>query len=411
MQDLRLFFLSIFVFVGGVHVSQQSRHGAVVSRSVTGRRSYITLKCPKDHVFANVKFRLQDNRVNTNYNKCLVNSLVAQKRCRWHRRCKINTKAKTLNCSASAIQLSNLKCVPKDSFVNICKSAETGAVWITNYGRLKRTQVKGQCKRIRKHAIRIRTRRGVGQRRPAVKGVVTQENGIIQDRVGWQKKAYKYSCPNGSVIHSIDLLLSYVPYAKRSKPLCQGLSPQLLVQKNNCFWKESCKVSWDSPQVMAMSHDTNCIGKQGSLFTTREHQCMPKKNILDICKKREAKGKRGLLRSHDDYPWNYRAQPQKCTTLIKIKPEGALYLRLHDVDLDTRRDELRVLHVGAGRPSCSLKHSSLQEGVWLYGGYIKIQFTVHHRTRSGRGFIMSYKNVKERLPRNHVKKSDICSQV
>lgn len=340
-----------------------------------------------------------------------MNSLVAQKRCRWHRRCKINTKAKTLNCSASAIQLSNLKCVPKDSFVNICKSAETGAVWITNYGRLKRTQVKGQCKRIRKHAIRIRTRRGVGQRRPAVKGVVTQENGIIQDRVGWQKKAYKYSCPNGSVIHSIDLLLSYVPYAKRSKPLCQGLSPQLLVQKNNCFWKESCKVSWDSPQVMAMSHDTNCIGKQGSLFTTREHQCMPKKNILDICKKREAKGKRGLLRSHDDYPWNYRAQPQKCTTLIKIKPEGALYLRLHDVDLDTRRDELRVLHVGAGRPSCSLKHSSLQEGVWLYGGYIKIQFTVHHRTRSGRGFIMSYKNVKERLPRNHMKKSDICSQV
>lgn len=158
-------------------VSQQSRHGAVVSRSVTGRRSYITLKCPKDHVFANVKFRLEDNRVNTNYNKCLVNSLVAQKRCRWHRRCKINTKAKTLNCSASAIQLSNLKCVPKDSFVNICKSAETGAVWITNYGRLKRTQVKGQCKRIRKHAIRIRTRRGVGQRRPAVKGVVTQENG------------------------------------------------------------------------------------------------------------------------------------------------------------------------------------------------------------------------------------------
>lgn len=47
-----------------------------------------------------------------------------------------------------------------DSFVNICKSAETGAVWITNYGRLKRTHVKGQCKRIRKHAIRFRTRRG-----------------------------------------------------------------------------------------------------------------------------------------------------------------------------------------------------------------------------------------------------------
>lgn len=70
--------------------------------------------------------------------------------------------------------------------------------------------------------------------------------------------------------------MSYVHYAKRSKPLCQGLSPQLLVQKNNCFWKESCKVSWDSPQVMAMSNDTNCIGKQGSLFTTKEHQCMPK---------------------------------------------------------------------------------------------------------------------------------------
>lgn len=67
-------------------------------------------------------------------------------------------------------------------------------------------------------------------------------------------------------------------------------------------------------------------------------------------------------------------------------------MRLHDVDLDTQRDELRVLHVRAGQSSCTLKHSSLQEGVWLYGGYIKIQFTVHHRTRSGRGFIMSYKS-------------------
>lgn len=398
----------LLVLVGGARVSHQSRHGAVISRSVTGRRSFITLKCPKNHVFANVKFRLADNSV-TSYNKCLVNSLSAQRRCRWRRRCRINTKVKTLNCSASAIQLSNLKCVPEDSFVNICKSAETGAVWITNYGRLRRTQLKGQCKRIRKHAIRFRKRRGVEEQRPPVKGVVTQENGIIQDRVGWQKKTYQFSCPKNSVIHSIDLHMSYVPYAKRSKPLCQGLSPQLLVQKNNCFWKERCEVSWNSPQVLAMSNDSNCIGKQGSLFTTKEHQCMQKKRIHDICKKSEAKGKRGLLRSHDDYPWNYRARLPKCTTLIKIKPEGALYLRLHDIDLDTQRDHLSVLHVRTGRSSCSVEHSSLQEGVWLYGGYVKIQFVVHPRTRSGRGFIMSYKNVKERIPRDQENKPQICS--
>lgn len=34
------------------------------------------LKCLKDYVFVNVKFRLEDNRVNINYNKCFVNSLV-----------------------------------------------------------------------------------------------------------------------------------------------------------------------------------------------------------------------------------------------------------------------------------------------------------------------------------------------
>lgn len=113
--------------------SCQSRHGAVISRSVTGRRSFITLKCPKDHVFANVKFRLADNSVNTNYNKCLVNSLVAQKMCRWRRRCKINTKVKTLNCSASAIQLSNLKCVPEGQlFTWMSESFRLHEIWSKN---------------------------------------------------------------------------------------------------------------------------------------------------------------------------------------------------------------------------------------------------------------------------------------
>lgn len=100
--------------------------------------------------------------------------------------------------------------------------------------------------------------------------------GIIQDKIGWQKKTYKFSCPNNSVIYSFDFRVSSVPNTRGAKTICQGFSPQLLVQKNDCFWKNSCRVSWNYPQVITTSADPRCIGQRTSLFTTKEHQCMPK---------------------------------------------------------------------------------------------------------------------------------------
>nr|XP_022328236.1 uncharacterized protein LOC111127374 [Crassostrea virginica] len=305
--------------------------------------------------------------------------------------------------------MSNLKCVPKDSFINICRSADTGAVWITNFGRITKAQVKGKCRRIRKNTIGFRHRRHIRATRSHVKGVMTQENGIIQDKIGWQKKTYKFSCPNNSVIYSFDFRVSSVPNTRRAKTICQGYSPQLLVQKNNCFWKNSCRVSWNYPQVITTSADPRCIGQRTSLFTTKEHQCMPKDRIHDVCKKRDTKGRRGLLRSHKHYPWNYNAIPQNCTTRIKITHGGALFLHLHDIDLDSSHDALRVVHVRSS-VTCPIPDSSLREGVWLQGGYVRVLFNVAYRSKRGRGFIMSYKNVKERVPNSPEDNNDKCPQ-
>ena len=103
-------------------MSLESRNRALISRSVTGRRSFITLKCPRGYVFSNVKFTLKGRhseclrRSHRAQRQCSVECLRsyrAQQQCRWRRHCRIDTKVKSQDCSVSAIQMSNLKCVPK----------------------------------------------------------------------------------------------------------------------------------------------------------------------------------------------------------------------------------------------------------------------------------------------------------
>ena len=100
-----------------------------------------------------------------------------------------------------------------DSFINICRSADTGAVWITNFGRITKAQVKGKCRRIRKNTIGFRHPRrkslldecqnilitgifpglinvlrivDIRAKRSHVKGVMTQENGrLANDLTFW----------------------------------------------------------------------------------------------------------------------------------------------------------------------------------------------------------------------------------
>ncbi|XP_061184160.1 uncharacterized protein LOC133192206 [Saccostrea echinata] len=402
--------LSVICLIVGVHGSKRNGDGALISRSISGRRSFITLKCPSGHVFSNVKFRLDSNTSNTisKGSKCWRRSLKAQRMCRWKRKCRIDTKIRTGDCKASAIQLSNLQCIPEDSVMAICRS-DNGAVWITNFGRLKTVQVKGKCRKFRRHRATFRNRRNAKNRKSHVEGVVTQERGIVRDRVGWQKKIYRFSCPKNSLIYSLDIHMSNLRLSKRSTRLCKGISPQLLVQKNNCFWKRSCTVSWDAPQIFAISNGVGCTGKQAPLFITKGHECIPKKKIHDICGKREVNGRNGILRSHDDYPWNYRPKQQTCKTLIKIHREGSLYLRIHDLDVDFSHDKFSITHV-RGNVTCTLRQSSAEKGVWLYGGQLTILFTVRDRSKSGRGFIISYKNVKTRLPHSPEEMS-MCAKI
>ncbi|XP_048777559.2 uncharacterized protein LOC125681475 [Ostrea edulis] len=393
----------ICIVIVGVHDSRQHGDGALISRNTFRRRSFITLKCPEGYLFTNLKFKL-DPTADKGSSKCDRRGTEARRRCRWRQTCRVDTNLR--GCNAAHMQLSNFKCIPQDNVLTICRS-DNGAVWITNFGRLKRGQVKAKCKRIlRKNISTFRIRRDTNRKNIDVKGVVTQVNGIIQDRIGWQKKTYTFSCPKDSVIHSIDFYIA----GRKSTSACRGISPQLLVQKNNCFWKTSCKVSWEMPQVIAIGNHVRCVGKEGSLFTTKGHQCIPKRKIHDICRKREAKGRNGLLRSHSSHPWNYRAKQRKCKTIIKINHEGGLYLRLHDIDLDFSHDDLTIVHVRRNN-TCTLRHIDVQEGVWLHGGHVEILFRVLYQSKSGRGFIISYKNVKTKLPRSFRDRNDVCEQI
>lgn len=69
---------------------------------------------------------------------------------------------------------------------------------------------------------------------------------------------------------------------------CGGLTPSLIVQKNSCFWKERCDVTWAAGEKLLLSKDTRCVGYTMSAVGTTGHRCVNRgTNVRCMCSARQ----------------------------------------------------------------------------------------------------------------------------
>ena len=88
------------------------------------------------------------------------------------------------------------------------------------------------------------------------------------------------TCDENEVIYAPEFSVAghtrHNPSCNFGRYPCGGHTIMSLVQRNSCFWKNDCHVSWKDPVPIIMSKSPSCIGYLASTIGMYGHRCVPK---------------------------------------------------------------------------------------------------------------------------------------
>ncbi|KAK3595200.1 hypothetical protein CHS0354_021516 [Potamilus streckersoni] len=133
---------------------------------------------------------------------------------------------------------------------------------------------------------------------------------------------------------------------------CNGYTPQLIMQKLNCYWKNNCSIDLRKDIIIQSVDDQRkCIGTKPDVLLLHSWKCTKKGvKIYDFTEKTDFKilFDRGILRSHARFPWdyffsdfctNYKSFTCSRTVTFWLKPKYTFVITVHKVNV-TEPDSL-----------------------------------------------------------------------
>lgn len=214
----------------------------------------------------------------------------------------------------------------------------------------------------------------------------------------------RLSCENDEVIYSPAVALS--GYTRRKskcmftkKNPCGGFSPELLVQRNLCYWKKSCDITWQKSSRIVVTKEAKCIGFSASTIGLSGHRCVDKAKITDLCTNETSaiNSSWGIIRSHPVYPWYFNPRFDECKRIVNIGGRQAVTLIVQDMNLDPDgRDKFSITHVRKSSKDTIVNAKTGREGSYftVKGGKLVIRFKPFQKSKSGRGFILVFRRFK-----------------
>ncbi|KAK7094804.1 hypothetical protein V1264_006305 [Littorina saxatilis] len=135
------------------------------------------------------------------------------------------------------------------------------------------------------------------------------------------EKKLKIGCKKGQVLTSISLV--------GHNGSCKGLTPDLFVQMNKCYWERDCTFNYNTTAANYMlklfeGDSSVCVVKQPDTFTF-SYECTHKKaplfELFTTDGEMNATVKGGIIRSHSYHPWLYKRKDKpKALTLFRPIP-------------------------------------------------------------------------------------------
>ncbi|KAK3595197.1 hypothetical protein CHS0354_021512 [Potamilus streckersoni] len=89
---------------------------------------------------------------------------------------------------------------------------------------------------------------------------------------------------------------------------CTGDTPQLIMQKLNCYWKNRCIIELPKDTIIQSTSNSNeCIGGKPKVLVLHWWKCTQKGVNISYLKTNTTFniGDKGILRSHSRFPWDY----------------------------------------------------------------------------------------------------------
>ncbi|KAK3087045.1 hypothetical protein FSP39_000951 [Pinctada imbricata] len=114
--------------------------------------------------------------------------------------------------------------------------------------------------------------------------------------------------------------------------------------------------------------------------------------MCDAAGSRIINQRKGVIRSHENYPWNYPEGVQ-CKIQIKVASNETLVIWKEMFEIDRSRDKLKAWHVH--NETCEtrkyLDKYEIRKPIRVTGGLLKLAFfTSSKRSRSGKGFLLMF---------------------
>ncbi|XP_076436145.1 uncharacterized protein LOC143275753 [Babylonia areolata] len=289
-----------------------------------------------------------------------------------------------------------------------------------------------------KGTVSLRTK---GRHRPDYVAPCEVEAGQLED------KPFQAKCKKGSIAS-----MSVVGH---HGPLCRGLTPDLFVQMNSCFWKKRCVLNYSTkrPNYMLKLYNgtmAECVTKQPEKFVI-SYECTTKK-VKELhtvqqehqhqqgnngTKAREAvKGvKQGVVVSHSDHPWLYRGHRshhgpdqhrynrggmhQNLTLLKPNKKMKAFFYTIRTLSLMSG-DNLTVKWRAAEDNSdhwatkvFGADHDLTTGNTFSISGPSEVVFSLDTpaHTNGGEGFVICFKWNKRMTKKGRKKMPDTCKKL
>lgn len=236
-------------------------------------------------------------------------------------------------------------------------------------------------------------------------------------------------CEDDEIIYSPEFSVAgytrYQPACIFANYPCGGHTPSTLVQRNSCYWKSTCPVTWNGYIPILVSKAQNCIGHAASVIGLYGHRCVPKDQVFDMCNNcsKTINTDWGIIRSHPNYPWFFNSDVKYSKRIIEIGSGNKLLVIVQDMNLDPDgRDKFSLVHkyldgdrtegnefpVIRQERRIVMKTKRARSGVTVEvsGGTLDVNFRAYHNTKGGRGFVLVFKRYKIDTPKTFSNKTE-----
>ncbi|XP_046583444.1 uncharacterized protein LOC124290688 [Haliotis rubra] len=209
------------------------------------------------------------------------------------------------------------------------------------------------------------------------------------------EKQFEFKCRRRTSMFYVDVRSSNTTNGNCGGVVtCSGLQPEVLrAVAESCYWNPKCKFPLNKDQPNILNINGNCVNVRPRVLHARA-LCVRRNKILQSPQSRLTK-KDGVIRSHQNFPWDYPSTQSYQQTVFIAKPRKKLRITFLAAEVDTTSDIIFFMN---GTSQVNVTGSDINNNFEFPSGDVTLVFSVGSTSRLGKGFLLCFVWLKNSFP-------------